>query len=123
MLASDVDRLLSEPGQLARLLRAAADRIEAGDRPAIGRAPADDPDPIMDLKGTARYAQVSPRMVRRWANLPPEQALPCYRTDGRVLFRRSEVDAFIERFRSRGRPSLTRALQELGLYAEEAEGA
>jgi hypothetical protein len=74
-------------------------------------------DPFMSLGALATYSGLSTRTLRRLIELPPDEALPCYRLPGRVLVRRSEFDAWIERYRSRGRPSLARALAELGLKA------
>ncbi len=72
-------------------------------------------DPWLDLKGAAGYTSLSPRTLRHYVDLPPDQALPCVRLAGKLLLRRSEIDAWLERFRARGRPSLAKALHELGL--------
>jgi hypothetical protein len=37
---------------------------------------------------------------------------------GKILVRRSEFDAWIAQYHSRGRPSLVRAIQALGLAAK-----
>jgi hypothetical protein len=74
-------------------------------------------DPFMPLRALATYSGLSIRTLRRFVELPPGEALPCYRLPGKVLVRRSEFDAWIERYRSRGRPSLERALAVLGLEA------
>jgi len=74
-------------------------------------------DPFLSLKALACYAGLSVRSLRQFTDLPPDQALPCYRLPGKILVRRSEFDAWMEHYRSRGRPSLTRALRELGLTA------
>jgi hypothetical protein len=47
--------------------------------------------------------------------LVPEEALPCYRLPGKVLVRRSEFDAWLERYRAAGRPGLVAAIRALGL--------
>jgi hypothetical protein len=80
-------------------------------------------DPLFSLKALSAYSSLSPRTLRTFVDLPPDEALPCYRvpatggsTPGRtILVRRSEFDAWLERYRSRGRPSLARAIRELGL--------
>jgi len=73
-------------------------------------------DPFLSLKALAGYSSLSVRTLRHFIDeLPPEQALPCYRLPGKLLVRRSEFDAWLERYRSRGRPSLVKALRELGL--------
>jgi Helix-turn-helix domain len=87
-------------------------------------------DPFLDLTTAASYAGVGRRTVERWVALPPDEALPACRMQGmkaskkghggKVLIRRSEMDAFIERHRSRGRPSLARALREMGLVRDDA---
>ena len=72
-------------------------------------------DPLLSLRALADHSGLSVRTLRRYLRLPPDEALPCYRTAGKILVRRSEFDAWIEHYWSRGRPSLKRALQELGL--------
>jgi hypothetical protein len=84
-------------------------------------------DPFLPLRALATYSGLSTRTLRRFVELPPDEALPCYRVStgrdggpGKVLVRRSEFDAWIERYRSRGRPSLERAIQALGLSRRPA---
>jgi hypothetical protein len=72
-------------------------------------------DPLLSLRALAGYSSLSPRTLRGFIDLPPTEALPCYRLPGKVLVRRSDFDRWIERYRSRGRPSLARAIRELGL--------
>jgi hypothetical protein len=72
-------------------------------------------DPLFSLKGLAGYSSLSPRTLRAFTDLLPDEALPCYRLPGKILVRRSEFDAWLEHYRTRGRPSLARALAELGL--------
>lgn len=72
-------------------------------------------DPLLSLKALADYSSLGPRTLRQYLELPPEDALPCYRLPGKILVRRSEFDVWIARDQSRGRPSLVRALRELGL--------
>jgi hypothetical protein len=74
-------------------------------------------DPLMDLRALAGYSSLSVRTLRGYIELPPDEALPCFRLPGKLLVRKSEFDRWLERYRARGRPSLTRALQELGLGA------
>ena len=78
-------------------------------------------DPFLSLKALAAYSSLSTSTLEDWVNLPPTEALPCYRLPGKILVRRSEFDAWIERFRSRGRPSVERAMRELGLLKPEAD--
>jgi hypothetical protein len=75
-------------------------------------------DPLLSLKALATYSSIAPRTLRQYLELAPEDALPCYRLPGKILVRRSEFDAWIAQYRSRGRPSLLRALRELGLAAK-----
>lgn len=76
-------------------------------------------DPFFSLTAAAAYAGVSVRTLRTFIGMPPDQALPCYRLPGKILLRRSELDAWLTQFRSRGRPSLTQALRDLGLLRPE----
>jgi len=72
-------------------------------------------DPLLSLKALAGYSSLSVRTLRQFTELAPEQALPCYRLPGKILVRRSTFDTWLEQYHSRGRPGLTRALEELGL--------
>jgi hypothetical protein len=72
-------------------------------------------DPWLSLKAAAAHTCLSVRTLRKMIKLPPDEALPCYRLPGKVLLRRSEVDSWLAQYRSRGRPSLVRALAKLGL--------
>src|SRR6266849_8204847 len=79
-------------------------------------------DPLMSFKALAAYASLSPRTLRGCTELPPDQALPCYRLLGKTLVRRSDFDAWLEQYRTRGRPSLVKALRELGLDRAGSSG-
>jgi hypothetical protein len=72
-------------------------------------------DPFLSLRALAAYSDLSPRTLRTFLELPPDEALPCYRLPGKILVRRSEFDAWISQYRARGRPGLARAIRELGL--------
>jgi Helix-turn-helix domain len=72
-------------------------------------------DPFLSLRALAGYSGLSVRTLRAYVDAVPDEALPCYRLPGKIVVRRSEFDAWLERFRTRGRPSLVRALRELGL--------
>jgi excisionase family DNA binding protein len=72
-------------------------------------------DPFLSLRTLSAYAGLSVRTLRQYLDLAPDQALPCYRVGGKILVRRSQFDAWIEQYRTRGRPGLVRALQDFGL--------
>ena len=72
-------------------------------------------DPYMSLAAAAAYTGLSRRTLRSFIDLAPEQALPAYRLAGKILLRRSDIDRFLKQYWSRGRPSLVRAIAEMGL--------
>jgi excisionase family DNA binding protein len=72
-------------------------------------------DPFLPLAALAQYSGLSKTGLLRAINGPPDRALPCYRVGNKILVRRSEFDRWIEAFRQQGRPSLAKALAELGL--------
>jgi excisionase family DNA binding protein len=72
-------------------------------------------DPYMTLRGAGAYTGLSVKTLRRAVNDTPDQALPCYRVGTAILVRRSEVDTWLAQRRTVGRPSLVRALREMGL--------
>ena len=72
-------------------------------------------DPYLGLKALATYSGLSVRTLRSHLDGQPDVALPCYRVGGKILVRRSEFDAWIAQYRSRGRPSLAAAVKALGL--------
>ena len=76
-------------------------------------------DPFLPLRPLAAYAGLSVRTLRQYLELPPDRALPCYRVGAKILVRRSEFDAWVAQYRSRGRPELARVLKELGLDKED----
>ena len=75
-------------------------------------------DPYMDLKGLSGYSSIPVRTLRSYLDRL-EHPLPCYRLGQKILVRISEFDHWMEHFARQGRPSLTRALRELGLSKEE----
>jgi hypothetical protein len=62
-------------------------------------------DPYLSLRGLSSYSGLSVRTLRVYLD-DPCNPLPCYRPGGKVLVRRSEFDAWIARFRRRGRRDL-----------------
>jgi Helix-turn-helix domain len=72
-------------------------------------------DPYLTLEALATYSGMPQRALRRAINAAPDLALPCYRIGTRIVVRRSEFDRWVEQHRHRGRPSLEKALAELGL--------
>jgi len=75
-------------------------------------------DEYLTLDQLTAYAKVSVRQLRKYLSLPPGQALPCYRPGRKVLVRRTEFDAWLARYRQRGKPIITRVLRDLGLDPE-----
>jgi hypothetical protein len=73
------------------------------------------PDHYMGVVALAAYSGLSVRTLRSYLDLPPAEALPCYRIGGKIVVKRSEYDGWVERFRSHGRPSLALAVKEMGL--------
>jgi hypothetical protein len=71
-------------------------------------------DPYLSLRALAAYSGLS-RRTRTYLERLPNEALPCYRLGGKILVRKSEFDAWIAQFRAQGRPSLAKAIRELGL--------
>jgi hypothetical protein len=71
-------------------------------------------DPFLPLRVLAAYAGLSVRTLRQYLDLPPDQALPCYRVGGKILVRRSQFDAWIAQYQTRGRPALARAPRAAG---------
>jgi hypothetical protein len=72
-------------------------------------------DPYLSLKALSVYSGLSVRTLRGFIERLPDEALPCYRLAGKILVRRSDFDGWIAQYHARGRPSLTHALQDLGL--------
>jgi hypothetical protein len=73
-------------------------------------------DPFLSLRALADYSALSVRTLRKFLErIPPAQALPCYRLDGKVVVRRSEFDHYMQQYRVQGRPALVRTLRRLGL--------
>jgi len=102
--------------------RAGQARGEQGTHPTLreGMGLPGHMDPFLPLRSLASYAGLSVRTLRQYLELPPDQALPCYRVGGKILVRRSEFDTWVAQYRSRGRPGLARALRELGLDRKDA---
>jgi len=69
-------------------------------------------DPYLSLRALATYSALSVRKLRDYLN-DPLHPLPCYRIGGKVLVRRSDFDAWIERFRSAGRADMAAIVDEV----------
>jgi excisionase family DNA binding protein len=52
----------------------------------------------LSLRELTEYASISERTLREWLHRPSD-ALPAVRVDGKILVRRSEFDAWLERHR------------------------
>jgi hypothetical protein len=72
-------------------------------------------DPYLGLKALSAYSGLSIRTLRTYIDRLPDEALPCYRVGTKILVRRSEFDEWIAAYRAVGRPSLSRALRDLGI--------
>ncbi len=72
-------------------------------------------DPYLSLSRLSAYSGLSVRTLRGYVDGLPGEALPSYRPGGKILVRRSEFDAWIAQFRTRGRPCLAQAARALGL--------
>src|SRR5919106_871325 len=72
--------------------------------------------PCLSLRALADYAGLSVKTLRKHFDADPDDALPCYRVGGgKILVRRSEYDLWIAAKRCVGRPSLAKAVREIGL--------
>jgi hypothetical protein len=73
-------------------------------------------DPYLALRALASYCGCSVKWLRlRLAD--PVYPLPCYRVGDKILVRRSEFDAWIERFRQVGDAGVERLLRDV-LHAD-----
>jgi len=71
---------------------------------------------LMSLRELAVYSGLSRNTLRKHIDADPSIALPCYRLGGKILVRREVFDAWLEGYRSVGRPQLVQNLKELGLH-------
>jgi hypothetical protein len=67
-------------------------------------------DPYLTLRGLASYCGCSVKWLRQRLT-DASDPLACYRVAGKILVRRSEFDAWIERFRQAGDPGVERLLR------------
>ena len=58
-------------------------------------------DPYLSLRAAAPYCGLGVRTLRGWLS-HPERPLPCYRVNGKILLRRSELDRWLSAFRRVG---------------------
>ena len=93
-------------------------RYEMTDPERSRAAAVSEADEYLTLAQLAAYSKISERQLRNYLGLPPSQALPCYRPGRKVLVRRSEFDAWLARYRVRGKSIVNRVLRELGLDPE-----
>jgi hypothetical protein len=75
-------------------------------------------DRYFTIEGLMQYSGLSRRSIRKYLELNPTDALPCYRTPNKILIRQSEFDEWMQKFRSRGRPNVEATLRELGLMRD-----
>jgi len=90
----------------------------AGRTPRIGRARTpgsahvEPSNEYLTLEELARRTGLSVRTLRHYINLPPDQALPCYRFSARVVrVRGSDFETWALQRRTQGRPDVVVALQ------------
>jgi len=78
---------------------------------------------LMSLRELAVYSGLSRNTLRKHIDADPSIALPCYRPPGggKVLVRKADFDAWLNGFRSVGRPQLVQNLKELGLHEVASE--
>jgi len=74
------------------------------------------PAGLLGLRELAVYCGLSRNTLRKFIDADPATALPCYRVGGKILVRKDDFDAWLEAFRSVGRPQLVQNLKELGLH-------
>lgn len=71
-------------------------------------------DPFLSIRALAQYSSLGIRKIRDHLD-DAVNPLPCYRVGGKIVVRRSEFDTWIQQYRAHGRPSLMKAIRELGL--------
>ena len=78
---------------------------------------------LMSLRELAVYSGLSRNTLRKHIDADPSIALPCYRPPGggKILVRREVFDAWLEGYRSVGRPQLVQNLKDLGLHDVASE--
>jgi hypothetical protein len=69
-------------------------------------------DPYLALRALATYCGCSVKWLRQRL-VDARDPLPCYRVGGKILVRRSEFDAWIERFRQVGDAGVDRLLRDV----------
>jgi hypothetical protein len=69
-------------------------------------------DPFLPLAALAAYSSLSVRKLRDYLD-DPAHPLPCYRVGGKILVRRSEFDAWIAAYRSRGRADVAAIVNDV----------
>lgn len=71
-----------------------------------------DLDPYLSLRAAVGYTGLSVRTLRGWLT-NPGHPLPCYRVNGKILLRRSELDRWLSGFRSVGQQDLDAMVENL----------
>ena len=70
---------------------------------------------FLSLRDLATHSGLSRNTLRKYVDADPSVALPSYRPGGKILVRRTEFDAWLEGYRTVGRPRLIANLHDLGL--------
>ena len=68
-------------------------------------------DPWLSLQAAAGYSCLSVRNLRGWLS-HHERPLPCYRVNGKILLRRSELDRWLVGFRQNNTERLNQMVDE-----------
>lgn len=67
-------------------------------------------DCYFDLRGLAAYSSLGTSTIRDYIK---REALPCFKVRGKLLFKRSEVDQWLESFRVKDNEQIDRIVDEV----------
>lgn len=69
-------------------------------------------DPYLSLRAAASYSGLSVRNLRNWIS-NQEHPLPCYRVNGKILLRRSDLDHWLAKFRHVGKSEIDAMVDDI----------